>query len=78
MHSAANLTFGVYKHLLKVPENWAALGWGIDQEHFLAALEECRNFRNGLMHFSPDPVTEEQLRPAQGLLELLRSLDPQI
>ncbi len=78
VHSAANLTFGAYKHLLKVPENWAALGWGIDQEHFLAALEECRNFRNGLMHFSPDPVTEEQLRPAQGLLELLRSLDPQI
>ncbi|KOT38093.1 hypothetical protein ADK41_16970 [Streptomyces caelestis] len=78
VRSAANLTFGAYKHLLRVPENWAALGWGIDQEHFLAALEECRTFRNDLMHFSPDPVTEDQLRPAQGLLELLRSLDPQI
>ncbi|WP_194238559.1 CBS domain-containing protein [Streptomyces spongiae] len=75
--SAANLTFGAYKHLLRVPENWAALGWAIDQEYFLAALEECRNFRNDLMHFSPDPVTEDQLLPAQGLLELLRSLDPQ-
>lgn len=78
VHSAANLTFGAYKHLLKVPENWAALGWGIDQEHFLVALEDCRNFRNSLMHFSPDPVTDDQLLPAQGLLELLRSLDPQI
>jgi restriction system protein len=78
VHSAANLTFGAYGHLLKVPENWAALGWGIDQEHFLAALEECRNFRNGLMHFSPDPITDDQLLPAQGLLELLRSVDPQI
>ncbi|MGQ4373837.1 hypothetical protein ACN6K9_002621 [Streptomyces sp. SAS_267] len=27
--------------------------------------------------FSPDPVTDDQLLPAQGLLELLRSLDPQ-
>ncbi|MFI2911781.1 CBS domain-containing protein [Streptomyces sp. PDY-4] len=78
VRSAANLTFGAYKHLLRVPENWAALEWGIDQEHFLTALEECRTFRNDLMHFSPDPVTEDQLKPAQGLLELLRSLDPQI
>ncbi|MER6533418.1 CBS domain-containing protein [Streptomyces sp900105755] len=78
VNSAANLTFGAYGHLLKIPENWAALNWGIDQQHFLAALEECRNFRNSLMHFSPDPVTDDQLRPAQGLLELLRSVDPQI
>jgi restriction system protein len=27
-------------------------------------------------HFSPDPITDDQLLPAQGLLELLRSLDP--
>ncbi|MFF3375438.1 CBS domain-containing protein [Streptomyces sp. NPDC002680] len=75
--SAANLTFGAYGHLLRVPENWAALGWAIDQQHFLTALEECRQFRNDLMHFSPDPVTDDQLLPAQGLLELLRSMDPQ-
>ncbi|WP_217142544.1 CBS domain-containing protein [Streptomyces sp. AC627_RSS907] len=78
VRSAADLTFGAYKHLLKVPDNWAALGWGIDQEHFLTALETCRTFRNDLMHFSPDPVTDDQLVPAQGLLELLRSMDPQV
>ncbi|MFP8886242.1 MULTISPECIES: CBS domain-containing protein [Streptomyces] len=76
VHSAADLTFGAYGHLLRVPENWAALGWAIDQQHFLEALEDCRNFRNSLMHFSPDPMTDDQLVPAQGLLELLRSLDP--
>ncbi|WEV24875.1 CBS domain-containing protein [Streptomyces sp. 71268] len=76
VNSAANLTFGAYGHLFKVPENWSALGWAIDKEHFLSALEDCRNFRNGLMHFSPDPVTDDQLHPAQGLLELLRSMDP--
>ncbi|MGW0333108.1 CBS domain-containing protein [Streptomyces sp. NPDC003011] len=78
VHSAADLSFGAYGYLLKVPENWAALGWGIDQEHFLTALEDCRNFRNDLMHFSPDPITDAQLLPAQGLLELLRSVDPQV
>jgi restriction system protein len=77
INSAANLTFGAYGHLLKDPDNWACLGWAIDQEHFLAALGECRQFRNSLMHFSPDPVTDDQLLPAQGLLELLRSMDPQ-
>ncbi|MER6843787.1 CBS domain-containing protein [Streptomyces platensis] len=78
VNSAANLTFGAYGHLLKTPQNWAALGWAIDQQHFLAALEDCRRFRNDLMHFSPDPVTDDQLLPAQGLLELLRSVDPQV
>ncbi|MER5552346.1 hypothetical protein ABT001_11785 [Streptomyces sp. NPDC002793] len=66
----------MYGYLLKVQENWASLGWAIDQQLFLTALEECRTFRNSLMHFSPDPITEDQLRPVQGLLELMRSLDP--
>ncbi|MFE9437973.1 hypothetical protein ACFYO2_02955 [Streptomyces sp. NPDC006602] len=35
-------------------------------------------FRNDLTHFSPDPITDAQLLPAQGLLELLRSVDPQV
>lgn len=79
VHSAANLTFGADKWLLKEPANWAAPGWGIvDREHFPGALEECRVFRNGLMHFSPDPVTDDQLAPAQGLLGLLRSVDPRV
>ncbi|MFE7812328.1 hypothetical protein ACFU5P_10210 [Streptomyces sp. NPDC057433] len=77
INSAANPTFGAYGHLLKDPDNWAALGWAIDQEHFLTALEECHRFRNSLMHFSPDPVTDGRLLSAQGLLELLRSMDPQ-
>lgn len=41
VHSAANLTFGAYGHLLKKPENWTALGRGIDQQHFLEALENA-------------------------------------
>lgn len=75
--SAADLTFGNYGYLLKESENWDALGWSIDQGLFLQELEQCRQFRNDLMHFSPDPITEDQLGPVQGMLDLLRSLDPQ-
>lgn len=78
VHSAADLTLGDYRYLFLEPENWTALGWIIDQQYFLAALEDCRNFRNAVMHFSPDPITEDQLVPAQGLLDLLRSMDPQV
>ncbi|GAV40238.1 CBS domain-containing protein [Streptomyces acidiscabies] len=78
VQSAADLTFGHYGRLLRDPMNWAAVAWAIDQQHFLAALEVCRNFRNDLMHFSPDPITDDQLLPVQGLLALLRSMDPQV
>lgn len=78
VQSAADMNFGDYQRLLDVPKNWAALGWRIDQGHLLSALDACRKFRNDLMHFSPDPVTDEQLTPVRGLLELLRSLDPQV
>ncbi|WP_158712227.1 CBS domain-containing protein [Streptomyces sp. NRRL F-5135] len=76
VQSAADLSFGAYKHLLKEPADWARLRWDVDHELFLDWLEQCRNFRNDLMHFSPDELTGEQLAPVEGLLALLRSLDP--
>lgn len=76
--SAAGLTLGAYGYLLKDEEHWERLGWDVDHQLFLEWLEECRAFRNNLMHFSPDPLTDEQLRPVEGLLQLLRSLDPRL
>ncbi|WP_326599203.1 hypothetical protein [Streptomyces sp. NBC_01803] len=76
VQSASDLNFGNYHFLLKEPSHWARLRWDVDQEQFLDWLEECRSFRNNLMHFSPDPLTEEQLSPVTELLGLLRTLDP--
>ncbi|MFK0015480.1 CBS domain-containing protein [Streptomyces sp. NPDC091027] len=76
VNSASNLSFGDYKFLLLEDSNWQALGWAADRELLLTWLEQCRNFRNDLMHFSPDPLTEEQMNPVLGLLNLLRSLEP--
>ncbi|WP_173019551.1 CBS domain-containing protein [Streptomyces alkaliphilus] len=75
--SVDDLTFGAYQHVFAVEENWAALGWNIDRVRFLDDLDECRRFRNSLMHFSPDPITDDQLTPVQDLLDLLRTLEPQ-
>jgi restriction system protein len=74
--SAANLTFGAYGHLLKPEENFSCLKWSLDHQLFLSALEAVRQVRNELMHFSADPLTTEQLRSLQGMINLLRTVDP--
>lgn len=74
--SAKDLSFGNYRYLFKDDDVWARLGWPVHQETVLDLLKECGEFRNELMHFSPDPITPEQLEPVNGLLRLMRSLDP--
>ncbi|WP_148085663.1 CBS domain-containing protein [Amycolatopsis thermoflava] len=74
--SAADMTIGNYKHLLADVERWRRLGWAIDHRLFLSRLEEIRRIRNELMHFTPDPVTQEQLNRVEGFVRLLRTVDP--
>jgi restriction system protein len=71
-----DLTFGDYKFLLQPVERWERLGWNVDQGLFLNLLEEVRKTRNDLMHFTPDPLASEQYAAVEGLLELLRTVDP--
>jgi restriction system protein len=76
VHRANDLTFGNYVYLLREPERWEMLGWNIDHQMFLNLLEEVRNVRNELMHFTPDPLSAEKYAAVHGLLELLRTVDP--
>ena len=76
VHQAADLTFGNYAHLLKDQGRWKTLGWKIDHGILLGHLEEVRKVRNELMHFSPDPLSDEQYAAVHGLLALLRAADP--
>lgn len=73
---AADLTFGNYVFLLKDPGRWGKLGWKLDHEQFLALLTAVRDVRNELMHFTEDPLADEQYAAVEGLLELLRTADP--
>lgn len=73
---AANLTMGAYKHLYKDRENFEYLGWALDHTTFFDLLSAVHALRNNLMHFSTDPLGEQELAQAQALLHMLRVVDP--
>lgn len=73
---AADFTMGTHCHLLKDEANWAKLGWNVDHQYFVEKLEAVKDIRNGLMHYSPDPVAPGAYEEIEGLLEILRAVDP--
>lgn len=75
--SASDLTIGECVRLLEDPSRWSRLGWGLDRIIFIAELHDVRLIRNEIMHFSPDPLDEEQVRKIELFLRSLRRLDPQ-
>ena len=74
--SADDLTFGEYGRLLENPDRWTKLGWPVDRKTFTAGLDEIREIRNDIMHFSPDPLAETQLYALKAFIKWLRILDP--
>jgi restriction system protein len=75
--SAADLTLGAYDNRLLVSEeSFRRLGWKLDHKLFLSALTSVRRIRNELMHFSTDPLTVEQIQSIEGLVNMLRTVDP--
>src|SRR5260370_12494544 len=75
--SASDLTIGEAARLLEDPAGWDRLGWGLDRSIFIKQLHDIRLIRNEIMHFSPDPLDEEQIRKIELFLRSLRKLDPQ-
>lgn len=76
VNSAGDLTLGNYEYLLKDVTDFKRLGWRLDHDLFLSALTAVRKVRNELMHFSPDPLTPEQLLAVHGLVNMIRTVDP--
>ncbi|MCX5206867.1 hypothetical protein OG897_36390 [Streptomyces sp. NBC_00237] len=72
---ARSLTLGNYPYLFRDDTVWKQAGLAVDQQQFAKALERCAALRNELMHFSPDPVTDDDIVFLNGLLDLLRKLD---
>lgn len=69
-------TIGAIQRELLRAEVWQRLALPLDQREFLAAIDEVREIRNDLMHFTPEetePRDDERLRDfARFLRELLR------
>jgi restriction system protein len=73
--SASDLTIGEFVRLLEEPRRWAQLHWSLDRVIFIAELNDIRLIRNEIMHFSPDPLDDEQIRKVELFIRMLRRLD---
>ncbi|MFT7476504.1 MAG: hypothetical protein ACI81L_003459, partial [Verrucomicrobiales bacterium] len=76
--SAADLTMGEIARFLADPEMFERLGWVMDRQEFTAAIEEVRDLRNEIMHFSPDPVIDGDLLILRNFQQMLQKLAPQL
>jgi restriction system protein len=72
----SDLTLGNYVYLMRPEANWAQLLWNVDRDYFIERLQEVVDVRNELMHFTPDPISAHQFAAVEGLLAMLRAVDP--
>jgi restriction system protein len=78
IQSAADLTLGAYKYLLAADDDFQKLNWPLSRDLFLESLEKVRQIRNDLMHFSTDPLKTADLKAIEGLINVLRTVDPRV
>jgi hypothetical protein len=69
-----SLSFGEIQRLLDQPSNWKRLNWPADRNVFIAALNDTREIRNEIMHFSPDPIELVRLARVDAFLRMVREL----
>ncbi len=65
------LGFGDYQRILENKDVWDRLGWPLDRQAFIARLDEIRRIRNSVMHFHPDPVSEDAVEKLRNFTMLL-------
>ena len=74
IEGASDLTLGGYHSLLGKSEHWQLLELNVDQHEFCAHLDEVRNIRNNLMHFSPEGPLPEDIAKLQNLAHFFEEL----
>lgn len=68
-------TFGNYAMALTRPSLWEKLDWsGLAQAELHSQMERVRVIRNQLMHFSPDPITAEEIDLLEKTARALRMI----
>lgn len=66
-------TFGNYVTALGKKDLWDKLEWsGLGQAEFQARMDHVRQIRNQLMHFSPDPITTDEVDLLEKTARVLR------
>ncbi len=70
----ADLTFGDYIRLVQHPAIWPKLNLKIDSKVLVDLLDSVRLIRNDVMHFDPDPMTEDDLRSLKQAVHFMQEL----
>jgi hypothetical protein len=63
--------------VLEHPDNWKKLNFQLDRSTFCLELSAINRIRNDVMHFDPDPLTDQNiatLRNVSRLFDGLRSM----
>ena len=71
---ASALTLGSYGHVLVDRDDFELLAWALDHEIFLEMLERVRVVRNELMHFSTDPLGDDDMAALQAFVGMLSAI----
>lgn len=66
-----DLTIGDYQQVLSNQGFWDRLSWSLDRQQFIHRLNEIRVIRNDIMHFNPDPVTDDTISKLRHFINLL-------
>jgi len=75
IEKVADLDFGGYLAVIGRDENWKRLKLNnIDRVSFIKELNEVREIRNGVMHFDPDGIPDEQLATLRRFARFLDGL----
>ena len=70
----ADLNFGDYVRLLQNPAIWDKVQLQIDKSELTKLLDEVRVIRNDVMHFDPDPMTDDELGTLKRALRFMQRL----
>jgi predicted transcriptional regulator len=72
IESIHDLTFGEYVRLFEQPEVFQKLSLQFDRKTLCLHLDQVREIRNDVMHFSPDPIDKETLGTLRRVVRLLQ------
>ncbi len=67
------LTMGGLQRVLQSPSHWDDLGLVFEQDVFIKALDDVRNYRNRLMHFG-DPLNETEMTQLTNFCRTVREI----
>lgn len=72
--SVSDLTFNEYIQLLRKGDNWDKIKLPLDKDEFCKKLEEVRDIRNEVMHFSSDQLDTNQEKTLKQIAQFFKEV----